>query len=458
MIGSTPDSYSSFAGLLCGFNFGTIDNCHVSGKIHSDIAGGICGINFGIIKNSFSAAVINGRISGGICGQNSEQYNNDTYIGIITNCHTDSFSVDGYQAGGGICGYNLSGQIINCDAVIDYISGGGHSSSYSSPGYGVGGLCGYNDGQIISCNAKATVSGGEYAGGLCGWHAGGSIINSYTNSNTSSNLSAGGLCGIILYENSESGFPSLFQCYASGTVTGGQYAGGLCGVGGNGTISQCYATGTVLGEEYVGGLCGINDASIDNSYAIANLGENGNNNYNCQIGGLCGYYRGGPVSDCYSACTFTPGVNTTFYGFLDNNSFPIPGCFYDKDLAGFEVHIGGFGITTALMQDRTTYSKTYFPGEPHEFEVNWDFTDTDGDPAIWRMREGVDDYPKLAWQFPATDISGDIDVNLKDFSILSNCWLTAIGEPGFDQTTDINNDEIIDLIDMSMILNDWLSQ
>jgi hypothetical protein len=53
--------------------------------------------------------------------------------------------------------------------------------------------------------------------------------------------------------------------YSTGSVTGGEYVGGLLGSSG-GTVSDSYSTGSVTGYERVGGLVGDNNGPVSNSF------------------------------------------------------------------------------------------------------------------------------------------------------------------------------------------------
>jgi hypothetical protein len=111
----------------------------------------------------------------------------------------------------------------------------------------VGGLVGYNDGDVNNCYSMGLVSGSSDVGGLVGY-------NDYSMSN----------------------------CYSTGAVTGGDnswYLGGLVGYN-DYSMSNCYSTGSVSGgsgSDYVGGLVGYNDGTISNCYFLVTSGmDNGN--------------------------------------------------------------------------------------------------------------------------------------------------------------------------------------
>ncbi len=131
----------------------------------------------------------------------------------------------------------------------------------------VGGLVGDNDGAISNSYATGSVRGTQYVGGLVGINYDGSISNSYATASASGSTSVGGLVG----DNRS----SITNSYATGSVSGSQNVGGLVGdnsSSGNdaptGTISNSYATGSVVGSSDVGGLVGnnSNSGSVTHSY------------------------------------------------------------------------------------------------------------------------------------------------------------------------------------------------
>jgi hypothetical protein len=222
---------ADYLGGLCGYNYGTINNCYVTGPVSGgDKVGGLCGYNEGTTDNCYAiGAVTGGYYLGGLCGDNR---------GTIDNCYA-SGSVTGGNLLGGLCGYN--------DDRID----NSYATCTVSGDYALGGLCGMNDdtGVINKCYATGSVSGYRYLGGFCGENDSGVISNSY----------------------------------ATGSVSGDTYSdylGGFCGKSDSGTINNCYATGFVSGgtsPDYLGGLFGDNyDGTICNCYFLDTAGpDNG---------------------------------------------------------------------------------------------------------------------------------------------------------------------------------------
>ena len=114
-----------YAGGVCGFNGGTIENCYNTGDVSGTseygfvYAGGVCG------ANGNSATIINCYNTGDVSG-------------------TSSY---GFAYAGGVCGVNDYGTIENCYNTGE-VSGTGTSTDGS--GY-AGGVCGWNTGTIENC-------------------------------------------------------------------------------------------------------------------------------------------------------------------------------------------------------------------------------------------------------------------------------------------------------------------
>ena len=96
----------------------------------------------------------------------------------------------------------------------------------------IGGLVGYNWGDVTQCYSTGAVSGKDRVGGLVGANDG------------------------------ENGRGTLAQCYSTGAVSGGSDVGGLVGWNVNYAVTQCYSTGAVSGGSNVGGLVGANDGTV----------------------------------------------------------------------------------------------------------------------------------------------------------------------------------------------------
>ena len=147
--------------------------------------------------------------------------------------------MDGVRAGG-VCGgiqsvqvFDETGEEIIYNAVA-VISNCWSSAVLSGPKSAIlGGVCGYNlDGQVTSCYSTGSVSG-DMAGGVCGANFGGRITSCYSTGNVSGDMAGGGVCGYNFYGG------QITSCYSTGNVSG-DMAGGVCGVNEDGQITSCY--------------------------------------------------------------------------------------------------------------------------------------------------------------------------------------------------------------------------
>jgi hypothetical protein len=132
---------------------------------------------------------------------------------------------------------------------------------------GVGVLIGDNIGNVNSCYATGTVSGQYYIGGLVGNHGSGSINNSYSSCDVTAGeytSYSGGLTGATWSAS------SIDNCYSTGDVSGYTYFGGLTGFNLGGTVNNSYSTGAINigvgGGDSVGGLMGYNSGTVNNSF------------------------------------------------------------------------------------------------------------------------------------------------------------------------------------------------
>ncbi len=180
-----------YAGGVCGFNDGTIENCYNTGDVSGTgtssygyvYAGGVCGFNDGTIENCYNTGDVSGTgtssnasvYAGGVCGLNDGTIENCYNTGDVSGTGTSSY---GYVYAGGVCGWN-TGTIENCYNTGDV-------SGTSTDGSGcAGGVCGWNTGTIENCYNTGEVSGTGtssyghvYAGGVCGFNDG-TIQNCY---------------------------------------------------------------------------------------------------------------------------------------------------------------------------------------------------------------------------------------------------------------------------------------
>jgi len=235
----------------------------------------------------------------------------------------------------------------------------------------VGGLLANNFGSVVQCFATGKVRVGDIGeiGGLVGANIGGGLVSkSFASIEVAAGANAysGGLVG----ENEG----QVDRSYASGTVTGGRFAGGLVGSISqtSGIITLSHASGAVSGNGNVGGLIGVAGllgalASIDQSFATGDVSGTGN------VGGLAGWVpgansvadsyatgavsgtdgsvaggligeSGGFITENYSAGSVTAGGGSTIGGFIGNDiGHALSADYWDLDTSGISDPAQGAG-------------------------------------------------------------------------------------------------------------------
>jgi len=219
----------------------------------------------------------------------------------------------------------------------------------------VGGLTGRNHGALSDCHASGTVTATYYAGVLVGVSStGGTITGCHTQGQATATYKSASRAGGLVADNSS----SITDCYSEATVTGSTesggkaYAGGLVGINTGGTITGSYATGTVSGYSYVGGLVAENKSggAISDCYATGTV--NGRD----YIGGLGGNNSGATISDCHTSATVNPNPATgTHVGGLvgqNSSSAIISGCYASGTIEAGASYAGGLvGYNTASITE-----------------------------------------------------------------------------------------------------------
>jgi predicted secreted protein len=255
----------------------------------------------------------------------------------------------------------------------------------------VGGLVGYNQGNVIQCYSSGTVNARGYVGGLVGvnW---GNVAKCHSSVTVWGQDNVGGLAGHNV------GFPTrgvLSDCWSTGAVHGREDVGGL--VGSNyGSIRSSHSSGSVSGTHTVGGLVGVNPREVANCYSTSTVvGDD-------SVGGLVGANwtwrpMAGLVTKCYST-GMVVGGKWRVGGLVGSNKFShsdfgtiegvVSASFWDTETSGRVTSDGGTGKTTGEMQTAKTF-----------LDAGWDFVGetTNGTEDIWKIAEGLD-YPRLWWE------------------------------------------------------------
>ena len=208
---------------------------------------------------------------------------NTDYVGLFSRLAAGATIRGIILVGSRTTGRNNVGSLVglNSQGVIEDSS----ATGFVSGSLYVGGLVGWNYGNINNGYAAGSISEGNYGsviGGLVGQNTG-AISSSYATGSVSGRDQVGGLVG-----NSSTGAGAhISSSYATGSVSGREQVGGLVGIqGNNSSIRNSYATGSVFGTgEGIGGLVGAQDtdSTINNSYATGSVFGTGEG-----IGGLVG--------------------------------------------------------------------------------------------------------------------------------------------------------------------------
>jgi hypothetical protein len=305
----------------------------------------------------------------------------------------------------GVFGQVSAGTIKNLGITGASITGGGTSN-----GAYVGALAGYlYEGVIMdNCYSTGSVSGYDVVGGLIGQDDGSGGANTITNcystcTVTVANADAGGLVGYSTSSN-------ISNCYASGSVSGGNTGDRIAGLIGQNwsTVQKSYSTGPTTGEFNVAGFIGLNNGPVSNCYCSGTATSN-----RAGFGDYCGGFIGFNGSDAASQVNYcytksqVISTNTHKGGFVGcngANGVINNNCFWDTDIfsTGCGQIIGTFsaiGKTTGQMKTASTFTG-----------ASWSST-------VWSMMDGY--YPKLIWQVPT------IQASSISFSSITNTTMTV---------------------------------
>ncbi|WP_418526737.1 GLUG motif-containing protein, partial [Ruminococcus sp.] len=236
------------------------------------------------------------------------------------------------------------------DVVLENVSinyvGGNHSSGY---GFRMGGaLVGYSMGDIVNCTVigldmKAGSDGSYVAlnsiGGLVGIQDGGTTVSHSRVSGKIEESTKKGNVGGFVGTLAKGSSAKYCGADVSVEVTGngrGIAVGGFVGIGNGVTIDEtlienCYATGNITGAEYAGGFVGnISGLNISNCYAKGDVSK-------CFVGASFmgtdaasnNYY--GTVKNCY-ATGLVSDISSSAYAFAMQDTMKrstIQNCYYN---------------------------------------------------------------------------------------------------------------------------------
>ncbi|MCC8157947.1 MAG: filamentous hemagglutinin N-terminal domain-containing protein [Phascolarctobacterium sp.] len=348
-------SGKDYVGGIVGHNKDWIEKNQNFGAITGtgSYVGGIVGANSenpAIIENCTNSGVITGiNYVGGIAGYNG--YNDLDYAAKITNSHnTDSGSVTGNSYVGGIVGYNgytasKGGAIIEKSTNSGVVKATGYTTSSGKNYSYVGGIAGYNyKGEITDVTNNGNVVGSYYAvGGVVGYNWG--DITKGVNKGTVEGASyyVGGIAGY--------NYGKITNANNENSIKGVYYVGGISGHNGV-TLTDVHNgnAGTVTGNGYVGGISGYNSGtigdadkktSVTNSGAIEAKGFTSSGKSNAYVGGITGY-NAGDIIQTANKGTVT-GAGNYSGGVVGYNNKNISDSYNtgDVDVTGNNQQVGG---------------------------------------------------------------------------------------------------------------------
>jgi len=436
-------------GAVVALNEGSISNCHSTGTLGTHegwggTVGGLVGRNAGgSITDCYSVATVTGWDNiGSLAGQSE--------MGSIVDCHSTG-TVEGVRYVGGLVGRNEEGAIISncyCTAAIagtDRSVGGlvGYnagditvseaSGTVRGEEYDVGGLAGTNAGSITVSNSSADVWGDKYVGGLIGDNYG-SISNCYSRGTASGSIFVGGLAGAnrgditasysvgtVTGDYSVGGlvganWGDITASHNTGSVRGDESIGGLVGDTGPGDITASHNTGMVIGNECVGGLVGTyyGYGGIENGFILASY-NTGAVSGGKAVGGLVGGSEAVDIVNCYNAGEVTGTEDVG--GLLGHGEWPYVATSYSTGKVSGETRTGGLvgnytlncTIVSSFWDIESSGQAESAGGESKTttqmhtaatfLEAGWDFVGEteNGTEDIWEIVEGQT-YPLLSWQ------------------------------------------------------------
>jgi hypothetical protein len=360
------------------------------------------------------------------------------YGATLNNCVVQGGFVAGNADVGGLVGYVYRDSRLNKCHTVDIEVLVRYDNKVA------GGVIGESvDSTVTDCSSSGLVSGAGMLGGLVGHSSGCKFIYCHSSATVSAtgNDCAGGLIGLNLFGMEMS---IVSECSASGNVTGNDSTGGLIGSFWDGIVVNCRASGNITGFSRAGGLVGYQvGGEIFDSYASGSVEGD-----SC-VGGLIGNKSGIYVKRCYSTGYVAGSTDVGgLIGCLGSSAQYVVGCFWDNESSNQMTSPAGTGLPTEDMQKIITFT-----------DAGWDFVgeDVNGTEDIWRMCVDAGHYPHLWWQYSTL---GDFDcpdgVGLEDILMLTSHWLEMELEPL--QSPDATGDGKVNLDDFAITSQNFLTQ
>jgi filamentous hemagglutinin family protein len=184
---------------------------------------------------------------------------------------------------------------------------------------------------------------------------------------------------------------AIHNSYATGTLVGNTYLGGLVGLNQNtGTINNSYFSGSVTAGNRLGGLVGVNEGSISNAYSTGSVRSSAGQDL---IGGLVGHNNGGTIRTSYASANVSNADPNSMGSLVGHNGGSVSNSHWNVDVSPIPGIAGGTatgatGLTSAQMKQQANF-------------VGWDFADT------WLSQAGLVDPLLRAFMAPLTVKAND---------------------------------------------------
>jgi filamentous hemagglutinin family protein len=272
----------------------------------------------------------------------------------------DASATSHWNAGAGFNPVGNSGS-----AFTGTIDGLGHSVgnlTINRPTMNDVGLFGFTSATTVIRNLGVTggsVTGANYVGALVGNNYGGAIYAGFASAKVSGAADVGGLVGANFagFDSTTSNYAvgTISYSHATGSVSGtGNYVGGLVGST-HGSVSTSFATGSVSGATYVGGLAGFIEGNYQEVGSVFNSHATGSVKGAADVGGLVGAIGGGyggSIDKGYASGSVTGNGNvggllgyngggTIFYGVSAGTTGTVTRSHATGSVSGSGANIGG---------------------------------------------------------------------------------------------------------------------
>ncbi len=238
-----------------------------------------------------------------------------------------------------------------------------------------------SDSTVTGCWVTGNVSAFQAVGGLIGQNHNTKVEDCWTTANVTKEDNSGYAGGLVSWNSTGS---LVRRCWSKATVTSPLYAGGLVGINWNGTVADSWSLANANGGSYAAALVGYTTNNpgngtpgiIRNSWAGGKVTSS-----SASSGGITGRLRNDSIIvNSYSFATIV-GAGSGLAGGVDDPA-KISKSFWDVEASGTAKGSGGKGLTTAQMQQLSTYS-------------GWDFV------QVWKKVSDTS-YPCLEWQADET--------------------------------------------------------